>query len=61
MKDPIEAEQIATCKQFDAVYTPTPLDSVMGFAVETQDLVPINGADCVPVDAHFAVEPGPSS
>jgi len=43
MSDPIEAEQIAVCEYYHADYTPAPLDSKLGFALETQDSLPING------------------
>jgi uncharacterized protein YcgI (DUF1989 family) len=36
------------------------IDAVVVFSACPQDLVPINGADCVPVNAHYAVETGPS-
>ena len=41
--NPIEAEQIATCEKYGAKFTPTPLDSNLGFALQTENKVPING------------------
>jgi uncharacterized protein YcgI (DUF1989 family) len=32
------------------------LDAIVVFSACPQDLVPINGADCVPVEAHFGIE-----
>lgn len=43
MNDPITAEQIATCERYGAKYSPTPLDSKVGFAIHTQERAPING------------------
>jgi hypothetical protein len=43
MSDPIEAEQIALCEYYSASFTPAPLNSIVGFAVETEDKLPING------------------
>jgi uncharacterized protein YcgI (DUF1989 family) len=33
-------------------------DLVIAFSACPQDIVPINGADCVPKDAHFEILPG---
>lgn len=43
MTNPIEAEQIATCRQYAADYTPSPLNSKVGFAIQTEGQMPING------------------
>ncbi len=31
------------------------MDCVVAFSACPQDLVPINGADCIPKEAHFEV------
>src|SRR5262244_2306584 len=43
MDDPIEIEQIATCEKHGVSFTPAPLDSKVGFAIQTEDELPING------------------
>src|SRR5207249_539505 len=43
MRDPIEAEQVAVCKQYGADFTPAPLESKVGFAIDVGDKMPING------------------
>lgn len=43
MTDPIEVEQIATCKHYSVSFMPAPLDSKVGFALQTADQNPING------------------
>lgn len=49
MADPIETEQMATCKHYGADYTPSPLDSKVGFALQTQEKTPVNGLRHPPV------------
>jgi hypothetical protein len=43
MDDLIKNEQIAVCKQYGANFTPAPLNSILGFAVETENTLPMNG------------------
>jgi hypothetical protein len=43
MRDPIEVEQITTCENYGAHFTPAPLNSKLGFALETTNKFPING------------------
>ncbi len=43
MNDPIKVEQIATCEHYGATYTAAPLESKVGFALQTMDKIPING------------------
>ncbi len=43
-------------KPGDHVLLRVEMDAVVAFSACPQDIVPINGPDCVPVDAHFAVE-----
>ena len=39
----IDEEQKALCVERGVIFTPTPLDSILGFALATRGLVPING------------------
>jgi hypothetical protein len=32
------------------------MDLIVAFSACPQDLVPVNGADCVPTDAHFRID-----
>lgn len=32
------------------------MDLVISFSARPQDLVPINGAACIPTEAHFCIE-----
>ena len=43
------------CSPGDYVTLQAEMDCVVAFSACPQDLVPINGADCVPTEAHFQV------
>ncbi len=40
----------------DAISFRAEMDAIVAFSACPQDMVPINGADCTPVDAHYRVE-----
>ena len=43
------------CKAGDHVLLEARMDAIVAFSACPQDMVPINGADCVPTEAHFQV------
>ncbi|MDH5513239.1 MAG: aminomethyltransferase, partial [Gammaproteobacteria bacterium] len=42
-------------KPGDYVVFRAEMDAVIAFSACPQDMVPVNGAACVPVEAHFSV------
>lgn len=50
--------QPPVCKQGDHVLLRAEMDCVVAFSACPQDLVPINGVDCTPTEAHFQVLEG---
>jgi uncharacterized protein YcgI (DUF1989 family) len=42
-------------KPGDYVILRAEIDAVVAFSARPQDMVPVNGAACVPVEAHFTV------
>jgi uncharacterized protein YcgI (DUF1989 family) len=60
MNIPVEADgslsfQPPVCKPGDYVLLRAEMDCVVAFSTCPQDMVPINGVDCVPTEAHFQV------
>lgn len=43
-------------KAGDSVELRAEMDCIVVFSACPMDLLPINGADCIPVDAHFSIE-----
>ena len=43
------------CQPGDYVTLRTEMDCIVAFSACPQDMVPINGADCVPTEAHFQI------
>ena len=60
MNIPVEADgslsfQPPVCKPGDYVLLRAEMDCVIAFSTCPQDMVPINGIDCIPTEAHFQV------
>ena len=60
MNIPVEADgslsfQPPVCKPGDYVVLRAEMDCVIAFSTCPQDMVPINGVDCIPTEAHFQV------
>ena len=43
------------CKPGDYLLLRAEMDCIIAFSACPQDIVPINGVDCVPTEAHFQV------
>ena len=60
MNIPVEADgslsfQPPVCKPGDYVLLRAEMDCVIAFSTCPQDMVPINGVDCIPTEGHFQV------
>ena len=47
------------CRPGDFLTLRAELDCIIAFSACPQDMVPINGADCIPTEAHFEILPPP--
>ena len=61
MNIPVEADgtvgfEPPVCSAGDYIVLRAEMDCVVAFSACPQDLVPINGMDCTPTEAHFEVE-----
>ena len=60
MNTPVRADgsvgfEPPVCKPGDYITLRAEMDCIIAFSACPQDMVPINGADCVPTEAHFQI------